>query len=132
MITINNQITSLFILAIPIACIAWTFTHEEIFREVHNYCEDCSKKSRTLLLRKFFYLLTCEYCFSHYVTVLMLIITKYHLLYDDWKGYIVAGFSLVWVANIYMSIYNRIRVTLKKEKIEAEIIEEEKTNNSSH
>lgn len=129
MITINNQITSLFVLAIPVACIAWTFTHEEIFKEVHNYCTDCSKKSKTLLQRKFFYLLTCEYCFSHYVTVLMLIITKYHLLYDDWKGYIVAGFSLVWIANIYMSIYNRIRVTLKKEKIEAEIIEEEKTNN---
>ena len=132
MITINNQITSLFILAIPIACIAWTFTHEEIFKEVHNYCTDCSKKSKTLLQRKFFYLLTCEYCFSHYVTVLMLIITKYHLLYDDWKGYVVAGFSLVWIANIYMSIYNRIRVTLKKEKIEADLIEEEKTNNSSH
>jgi len=38
----------------------------------------------------------------------------------------------VWIANIYMSIYNRIRVTLKKEKIEADMIEEEKTNNSSH
>ena len=132
MITINNQITSLFILAIPIACIAWTFTHEEIFKEIHNYCVDCSKKSKTLLQRKFFYLLTCEYCFSHYVTIVVLIITKYHLLYDDWKGYIVAGFSLVWIANIYMSIYNRIRVTLKKEKIEADIIEEEKTNNSTH
>jgi hypothetical protein len=132
MLTINNQITSLFILAIPIACIAWTFTHEEIFKEIHKYCVDCSKKSRTLLQRKFFYLLTCEYCFSHYVTILILIITKYHLLYDDWKGYIVAGFSLVWIANIYMSIYNRIRVTLKKEKIEADMIEEEKTNNSSH
>ena len=131
MLTINNQITSLFILAIPIACIAWTFTHEEIFKEIHTYCVDCSKKSRTLLQRKFFYLLTCEYCFSHYVTILILIITKYHLLYDDWKGYIVAGFSLVWIANIYMSIYNRIRVTLKKEKIEAEMIEEEKSNNSS-
>jgi hypothetical protein len=130
MLTINNQITSLFILAIPIACIAWTFTHEEIFKEIHKYCVDCSKKSRTLLQRKFFYLLTCEYCFSHYVTILILIITKYHLLYDDWKGYIVAGFSLVWIANIYMSIYNRIRVTLKKEKIEADMIEEEKSNNA--
>ncbi len=132
MVTINNEITSLFILAIPVACIAWTFTHEEIFREIHTYCAECSKKSKTLLQRKFFYLLTCEYCFSHYVTVLMLVITKYHLLYDDWKGYIVAGFSLVWIANIYMSIYNRIRVTLKKEKIEADMIEEEKTNGSSH
>ncbi len=131
MITFTNQIAALFILAIPVACIAWTFTHEEIFAEIHTYCADCSKKSRTLLQKKFFYLLTCEYCFSHYITVIMLIITKYHLLYDDWKGYLVAGFSLVWIANIYMSIYNRIRVTLKKEKIEAEIIEEKKSDNSS-
>ena len=47
----------------------------------------------------------------------MLIITKYHLLYDDWKGYLVAEFSLVWIANIYMSIYARIRVNLKKKKL---------------
>jgi hypothetical protein len=126
MITINNQITSLFILAIPVACIAWTVTHEELFSEIKNYCLKCSEESKSLLKRKFFYLLTCEYCFSHYVTILMLIITKYHLLYDDWKGYLVSGFSLVWVANIYMSLYGRIRVNLKKERIETELIEEEK------
>jgi hypothetical protein len=126
---INNQITALFILAVPIACIAWTVTHEEIFSEIKNYCTKCSEESRNLLKRKFFYLFTCEYCFSHYVTALMLIITKYHLLYADWKGYLVGFFSLVWVANIYMSIYARIRVNLKKEKIEADMIEEEKNNN---
>jgi len=58
----------------------------------------------------------------------LLVITKYHLLYDDWKGYLVSFFSLVWIANIYMSLYGRIRVTLKKERIEAEMIEEEKKN----
>jgi hypothetical protein len=51
-------------------------------------------------------------------------------LYDDWKGYLVALFSIVWIANIYMSIYGRIRVNLKKEKIEAELIEEEKNNHT--
>jgi len=129
MITISNQVTSLFILAIPVACIAWTVTHEEIFSELKRYCEKCSEKSQSLFKRKFFYLFTCEYCFSHYVTALMLIITKYHLLYDDWKGYLVSFFSLVWIANIYMSFYGRIRVTLKKERIEADLIEEEKKNN---
>jgi hypothetical protein len=125
---ISNQITALFILAIPVACIAWTVTHEEIFSELKNYCVKCSQECKNVIKRKFFYLFTCEYCFSHYVTILMLIITKYHLLYDDWKGYIVAGFSLVWIANIYMSIYGRIRVNLKKERIEADLIEEEKKN----
>jgi len=61
----------------------------------------------------------------------MLVVTKFQLLYTDWKGYLIAFFSIVWVANIYMSIYARIRVTLKKEKLEADIIEEEKKNNHS-
>jgi len=127
----NNEITTLFILSIPIACISWTVTHEEIFSEIKNYCVKCSEESKNVLKRKFFYLFTCEYCFSHYVTALILIITKYHLLYNNWRGYLVAEFALVWIANIYMSIYARLRVTLKKERIEADLIEEEKKNHSN-
>jgi hypothetical protein len=126
----GNEIAALFILPVPVACISWTVTHEEIFSEIKNYCAQCSNESKNIIKRKFFYLFTCEYCFSHYITALMLIITKYHLLYDDWKGYLVGGFSIVWIANIYMSIYGRIRVNLKKERIEADLIEEEKKNNS--
>ena len=123
--TIGTQISWLFLLAIPVACIAWTVTHEEIFREPREYCIKHSKNGKTLFRRKFFYVFTCEYCFSHYVTILMLIITKYHLLYTDWRGYLIAGFSLVWIANVYMGIYNLIRIDLKKEKIEADMKEEE-------
>lgn len=126
----GNQVAALFIIAIPVACLAWTVTHEEIFSELKNYCLKRKNESKSVLRRKFFYLFTCEYCFSHYVTALMLIITKYHLLYTGWKGYFVAFFSLVWIANIYMSIYGRIRVTLKKEKLEADMIEEERNNNA--
>ena len=128
-LSLQYQLIYLFVMALPIACISWTVTHEEIFREPKEYCEKKSRECRTSLQRKFFYVFTCEYCFSHYVTALMLIITKYHLLYDDWKGYLVSFFSLVWIANIYMSFYARIRVTLKKERIEADLIEEEKKNN---
>jgi hypothetical protein len=124
--TIGTQITWLFVLAIPIACIAWTITHEEIFREPREYCIKHSRGSKRLLQRKFFYMLTCEYCFSHYVTIAMLAITKYHLLFNDWRGYLIAGFSLVWIANIYMSLYNLVRLDLKKENTEISIKEEEK------
>ncbi|MEJ2880882.1 hypothetical protein [Pedobacter sp. GR22-6] len=110
----------IFILAIPVACIAWTVTKEEVFREAREFCVSRSKGCKTLAQRKFFYLFTCEYCFSHYVTILMLIITKYTLLYPDWRGYLIAGFSLVWIANVYMSLYNLIRIDLKKGKIIAE------------
>jgi len=36
----------------------------------------------------------------------------------DWRGYLVALFALVWIANEYMSIYNRIRLDIKHEQVE--------------
>ncbi|MEP6712792.1 MAG: hypothetical protein ABJA37_10270, partial [Ferruginibacter sp.] len=117
----SQQVTNLFLLTLPIACIAWTVTHEEIFKEPRDYCLKKSQTCKTLLERKFFYLFTCEYCFSHYVTAFFLIITKYHLVFNDWRGYLVGGFALVWLANIYMSIFGLVRVGMKKEKMEADI-----------
>jgi hypothetical protein len=111
----------LFILAIPIACIAWTVTHEEVFKEPREYCVKRSKEGKTILARKFFYLFTCEYCFSHYVTALILLITNFQLFYDGWRGYVIAGFALVWIANVYMSLFFMIRIDIKKEKIESEM-----------
>lgn len=125
---IATQIIYLFILAIPIACIAWTVTHEEIFREPREFCVEQSQRCRRLVQRKFFYLFTCEYCFSHYVTLFFLIITRYKLLFPDWRGYLVGGFALVWVANQYMSLYNRLRVDIKGEKLENELKKEQKNN----
>jgi hypothetical protein len=118
-----NQIQHLFILAIPIACIAWTVTKEEVFREPREFCVQKSKKSRSLIERKFFYLFTCEYCFSHYVTLFFLILTKYHLLFNDWRGYLIGFFALVWIANVYMSLFGFIRVGMKREKMDADIEE---------
>ena len=113
-----QQVALLFILAIPIASIAWTVTHEEVFREPRDWCAQKSKTSRTLVTRKLFYLFTCEYCFSHWVTVFFLIITRYKLLFDGWRGYLIAGFSLVWVANIYMSFFGRMRLEIREERLE--------------
>jgi len=120
MIPISQQILALFILAIPIASIAWTVTHEEIFREPRDWCAAKSQKCRTLLERKIFYIMTCEYCFSHYVTIAFLLLTRYKLLYPDWRGYLISGFSLVWVANLYMGIFGRLRLEIKRERVEIE------------
>jgi hypothetical protein len=109
---------SLFILSIPVACIAWTFTHEEIFRELHEYCVRRSEKDKTIISRKLFYMLTCEYCFSHYVTIGMLLITRYTIFFSDWRGYIISFFSVVFIANVYMSLFGKIRTDIKKEKDE--------------
>jgi hypothetical protein len=123
--TINMQILWLFLLAIPIACISWTVTHEEVFREPREYCTNRSVNGKTLLIRKFFYLFTCEYCFSHYMAIIFLLITDYKLLTNDWTGYIIAGFSLVWIANVYMSLFGLIRQDIKKEKTEIKKLEKE-------
>ncbi len=130
-----RQIIWLVLLAIPIACVAWTVTHEEIFREPRDYCVEKSKSSRGLFARKFFYLFTCEYCFSHYVTIFFLILTRYRLLLDDWRGYLIAFFALVAIANVYMSSFGRLRQEVKTEKLTAEKkeieLEEVKSNGLS-
>lgn len=124
--TLGTQVAVLFILALPIACVAWTVTHEDIFREPREFCVRRSKTCARLVERKFFYLFTCEYCFSHWVTALMLVITRYTLLFPDWRGYVIAGFSLVWIANLYMSLFGRLRLDIREERLEIEIHETEK------
>ena len=121
--TLQQQIIYLFIMALPIACVAWTVAHEEVFREPREYCEKKSRNANSIVIRKFFYLFTCEYCFSHYIVLIFLIITKYQLLYTGWRGYLIAFFALVWIANVYMSLFGFIRVGMKSERIESKIKE---------
>jgi hypothetical protein len=78
---LSAQLFWLLVLAIPIASVAWTITHEEVFSEARYWCEKNSKECRTLVQRKFFYLFTCEYCFSHWVTAFFLIVTRFKLLF---------------------------------------------------
>src|SRR3984885_8634055 len=112
MMSLKIQLVWLFILAIPIACVAWTVTHEQIFAEPREYCKRQSELAKYLSVRKFFYLFTCEYCFSHYVTMFFLFLTGYHLLFLDWRGYLIAFFSLVFVSNAYLNLYSRLRIDI--------------------
>lgn len=121
----GSQIIHLLLLALPVAVIAWTVTHEEIFAEPRAWCQRCSRERKWLLTRKFFYIFTCEYCFSFYVTALILIITHFRLLYEDWRGYLVSFFALIWIANVYMSLFFRLRLGIKKEGVEAKIEEKQ-------
>lgn len=123
--SLSLQLIWLFVLAVPIAAIAWTVTHEEIFREPRQYCAQQAENNLRFLFRKFFYIFTCEYCFSHYVTIFFLAITRYKLLYDDWRGYLIAGFALVWIANQYMSIYAHLRLDIRKDRIEIKHVEKQ-------
>jgi hypothetical protein len=119
-----QQIVWLLVLPLPIATIAWTVTHEEIFREAREYCAHRSKNCRTLLRRKFFYIFTCEYCFSHYVVAFFLFVTRYRLLLDDWRGYLISFFAVAAIANVYMSLFGRLRIDIKSERLDIAVKEE--------
>ena len=119
-----HQFAVLLLLALPVACIAWTVTHEEVFREPREACKQKSEQAKSIVPRKFFYLFTCEYCFSHYVGAGVLFLARYQLLYSGWRGYVFAWFALVWVANFYMSVFGRVRLDIKRERIEIKSKEE--------
>ena len=119
------QMLWLFVLAAPIACVAWTVTHEEVFSEFHDWCGKRSRTARTLFERKFFYLFTCEYCFSHYVAAAVVWMTGYRLLVADWRGALLGWFTLVWIANVYMSLFGRLRLDIKRERVEIKAEEKE-------
>lgn len=122
---LGAQIIELLLIAIPIASISWTITHEEVFREPREFCARCSRQAPHMIERKFFYLFTCEYCFSHWVTLFFLVITRFKLIYIDWRGYLLGLFALVWVANQYMSIFDRLRLNIKRERVEIKSEEHE-------
>ena len=125
--SVGLQLLWLVILAVPVAAVSWTVTHEEVLREPRQYCVERSERAPRFWQRKFFYVFICEYCFSHYIAALFLVITRYKLLYDDWRGYLIAGFALVWVANLYMSLFGRLRLDIKKERVEIKEKEQKTT-----
>ena len=117
------ELLTLLLLALPVAAIAWAVTHEELFREFKEYCVSRSENASSLPVRKFFYLFTCEYCFSHYVAAGVLFATRFTLLFDDWRGFVIAWFALVWIANHLISIYGRLRLGIKSERLEIDLKE---------
>ena len=122
---LGAQVVWLFVLAIPVACVSWTVTHEEVFREPREFCANKSQHARSLFVRKCFYLFTCEYCFSHYIAAAFLAITRFKLLYTDWRGYLIAGFALVYVANFYMGLFGNLRLDIRRERVEIKQVEQE-------
>jgi len=115
---VSLQLSWLFVLAAPVACLAWTVTHEELFGELREYCVGKSKSCSRLYERKFFYLFTCEYCFSHYISAAMIWLTGFRLLVPGWRGALIAWLTLVWVANVYTSLFGRLRLDIKRERVE--------------
>ena len=115
---LSTQLVWLFVLAAPVACVAWTVTHEQVFAEARDWCVSRTEQCRRLYARKFFYVFTCEYCFSHYVAAAAVVLTGFTLLMPGWIGAVIAWLALVWVANVYMSLFVRLRLDIKRERVE--------------
>ncbi len=115
-----ESIYTLLILSMVVASIAWTITQEEIFSEARDYCYRQSQSANNIFSRKFFYIFTCEYCFSHWAGLLIIVLTGFRLVFMDWRGYLIAFFVLPWLANQWMSLYRRLRVGIKHENALAE------------
>jgi hypothetical protein len=117
---ITQQIFWLLVLSLAVASISWTVTQESIFDEFREYCRKRSMNASNIFARKFFYAFTCEYCFSHWVTLFFLVITGFELAIDDWRGLVLSFFVIPWLANQLMSLYRRLRVEIKYENALAE------------
>jgi hypothetical protein len=118
-----HQLFAVFILSLAVASVSWTVTQEEIFREFRDYCEKKSEASKNLMGKKFFYLFICEYCFSHWVGLVFIVLSGFALLFNDWRGRIIAFFVIPWVSNQFLSLYRRLRVDIKHEKLLADEVE---------
>ena len=116
--SLSAQLVWLFVLAAPVACVAWTVTHEEMFAELRDWCTKRSQSCRRVYARRFFYLFTCEYCFSHYVAAGAVGLTGFRLLSNGWVGAVIAWLTIVWVANLYLSLFVRLRLDIKRERVE--------------
>ncbi|HSM36135.1 MAG TPA: hypothetical protein VK837_07055 [Longimicrobiales bacterium] len=122
---LTDQLIWLLVLSLAVATVAWTVTQEEVFREPRERAARRSERASSALERKFFYLFTCEYCFSHYVAAFFVLATGYRLLVGGVIGFVVAFFATVAAANALMSLFALLRQQLKHETLEAKKDEEE-------
>jgi hypothetical protein len=59
------------------------------------------------------------------VTLAFVVVTGYRLLLGDWRGYVIGFFALNAVANLYMSLYGRLRVDIKAETVQIAAVQED-------
>ena len=117
---LSTQLFWLFVLAVPVACVAWTVTHEELFAEGHDWCVRQSQRRPVVRAQILLRVHLRMYCFSHYVAAGAIALTGFRLLLPGWRGALIAWLAVVWVANVYMSLFVRLRLNIKRERVEIE------------
>ncbi|HEX7446056.1 MAG TPA: hypothetical protein VF306_00845 [Pirellulales bacterium] len=124
-------------LAAPVAILVRAFTTEEIGREPREYCSqrqacyrdrrgaDCSLVDRAwcFVLQKLFYMPTCDFCLSFWVSLAVVWLAEYQIFFSDWRGSALACFVVMGVANLYLALFALLRVDMRKERAVAKEFE---------
>ena len=102
-------------IALPVASIAWTVTKEEIFRELRDGADKWGKAPGrfAFLRRKVAYLVTCYYCFGHWVAIPFVYFFDLKWMTEQWFGYVAAWFALAWIAQFWLTAFNIGRAVLR-------------------
>lgn len=114
-----------FVLIVAAACIVWTVTKEEIFRPLRVWLDGVQageemlrdevwlSRSRTLLshaTQKLAYLPTCDYCFGHWVMlVLYLAVSPAPLVAAGVVGHVITYFVLVAGTAVLTTLFSVVR-----------------------
>jgi hypothetical protein len=119
----------LFLYAGVIAVLVRTFTKEELFREPRKWLLSyAEERAHPLVLRKTAFMFTCEYCLSFWVSLILVVgVFDYRLVFADWRGYLISVLATMGIANVYMSVFNWLRIDLHKEKTVVEHLDRRKT-----
>lgn len=114
-----------FLYAAVVAVIVRACTQEELTREPREWLSRYAQDERhPLLLRKLAYMPTCEFCLSFWVALALLVpVFDFRLVFQDARGYLIAVFTTVAVANVYLSTFALLRVDARHKRAEAEHIE---------
>jgi len=123
--------TDALILAIPTACVAWTISETEVFRDAREALArwaqarnvgDC-RGWRKWIRCKLSYLPTCYYCTAHWVGLLFFACHPFALLSDGLRGAIIGYFTQIGLAVVYLSAFHVLRVQIRKSQAEANLTE---------
>lgn len=111
------MLTTVCLLALPVACMSWTIAETEVFRSfrerIARWANWQKGTDANSLKAKLAYLPTCYYCTSHYVTLFVLLLHPYKFVSPDVRGYALAWFAIVGVSAVYLTSYNLLRVVLR-------------------
>lgn len=107
------------------ACVAWTVTMEEVFREFRDLMGTLRDSGRGLFWQKLAYLPTCYYCFSHWVAaVLVAGLWLFGTSITLAGSYLLGWLGVTFTAQFFLTAFHLLRVFLRWGQGKADLVHE--------